>query len=340
MKMSSDRSEFPEPSESEGMIKKTLTALVASLTSMLVFINLVSVPARYFRLSDMLGSFRYQYFWLFLLSTSFFALVKKKKWIALCLVGSICNGIIVVPLIYFPRSENNLSREDKTAPPVRVFMANVQRSNHEHRYLLEILRRLQPDVVGVLEVNELWARSLNSLNDIYPYRRIVTRSDNFGIGVMSRYPIKNPAVLNFADRPLPSLSLDIEVKEGRVLHILLTHPVPPISSRWFELRNRLLTEIAQYITAIEEKKDIVVIGDFNVTQFSPFYDDFIEASGLRNASDGYGFCPTWPSFLPIRIPLDHAFVEKDAIISDYEVMSNICSDHYPFYLVYHFSTVH
>ena len=85
-------------------------------------------------------------------------------------------------------------------------------------------------------------------------------------------------------------------------------------------------------TAISQSNGpTALIGDLNVTPWSPHFTSLTDATGLRDARLGFGLNATWPSNLPwfCRIPIDHCLVSSDVSIESFEVGDPIGGDHLP-----------
>jgi hypothetical protein len=49
------------------------------------------------------------------------------------------------------------------------------------------------------------------------------------------------------------------------------------------------------------------MGDLNVSPFSPHFQALLSGGNLKSAAQGFGWQPTWPTFLPpAGIQIDHA----------------------------------
>jgi endonuclease/exonuclease/phosphatase (EEP) superfamily protein YafD len=74
----------------------------------------------------------------------------------------------------------------------------------------------------------------------------------------------------------------------------------------------------------------VVLGDLNITAFSPHFQSLLAQSGLRSAVPGMQWLPTWPTFLPIAgIQIDHALVSPGITVRGVERGPRVGSDHWP-----------
>ena len=94
------------------------------------------------------------------------------------------------------------------------------------------------------------------------------------------------------------------------------------------MRNRQFEELAR--TAFEEESSVMLIGDLNITSWSPVFWELLRKGGLTDSRQGFGIQPTWPVWLPVLlIPIDHILVSEKIVIHSREVGPNIGSDHYP-----------
>jgi endonuclease/exonuclease/phosphatase (EEP) superfamily protein YafD len=76
----------------------------------------------------------------------------------------------------------------------------------------------------------------------------------------------------------------------------------------------------------------VVVGDFNLTPYSPYFAAFARASGLQPARGAALAASTWPGMLAtwgLGIPIDHVFVSSNANVVAHEVGPDLGSDHLP-----------
>ena len=226
---------------------------------------------------------------------------------------------------------------------LKVCSVNVLTSNRQHDRIIAGLRTYNADIIAVLELStELTDRLTEDMGDDYPHR-VMEPDDggNFGIGLLSRFPLQNVRIFELTSLPLPSISADVEWN-GRTVHIMATHPIPPMSRGYFEARNHHLQSLGKLAT--EQRTDrptvpIIVVGDLNVTPWSPHFRNFQQASGLEESCAGPWFVrlqPTWYrwSAFPFGLVLDHAFSTPDLICTKRLVGLDTGSDHRPVYVEY------
>jgi endonuclease/exonuclease/phosphatase (EEP) superfamily protein YafD len=94
-------------------------------------------------------------------------------------------------------------------------------------------------------------------------------------------------------------------------------------------RNEQLEALARHARATTSLP-LVVVGDLNVSPFSPQFRHLLEEGRLRSAADGFGWQPTWPSFLlPAGIQIDHALVSPAVTVKAFSRGPFDGSDHRP-----------
>jgi endonuclease/exonuclease/phosphatase (EEP) superfamily protein YafD len=224
-----------------------------------------------------------------------------------------------------------LYREGDGAPPgvptVRLLSANVLTSNRDTGRLLAQIKAEDPGLLVLLEINERWRSELTSLEATYPHRLLKPREDNFGIAVFSRLPGTALELEQLGETRLPSIVATFEW-QGEPMTLIATHPLPPLGSSGARRRNRQLEAIAERAAATAGA--VIVIGDLNITPWSPHFRDLLQQGELRNSAQGHGPQPTWPAGSRLmRIPIDHCLHSAELVTVDRRVGSDIGSDHLP-----------
>lgn len=262
-------------------------------------------------------------------------LSKTRPGIALAAFTLLANGAFLLPDVSstahaHAHAHAKTNAESETSgPQVKLLMANVLTGNPDATALRRLIRREDPDVIGLLEVDEGWVEDMRYLRGHYAHHLADPRSDNFGIALYSRFPLRNARLENLGGVGLNAIMAGLEF-EDRHVEILLAHPVPPAGSVYSTIRNSQLLEIAT-LRRRHDAGEFVVIGDLNTTPWSPHFRALIAQTGLRRARVGYGYAATWPTTLaaPIRIPIDHALVSPGLETLEYRVGPEIGSDHLP-----------
>lgn len=262
---------------------------------------------------------------LFALAT-IWAVIRHSKLTVICGVCAVIHGVAVAPQLW-PNAERNVEGEAAGGTRLRLAALNVYSGNQRTDLVLELLRATDADVILLMEVNRRWLEALSPLCDTYPHRVTKPRQDNFGIALYSRLPLTRALVLELGDAQVPSIAAHIHVGEQEVF-FLGTHPLPPGTAESSFLRNEQLQQIAAYVRGQDAPR--IVLGDLNVTPWSPYFADLLRDSGLKDTSRGRGRFGSWPATLPLgRIALDHCLVSPSLGVLDKRLGPNVGSDHLP-----------
>jgi len=144
-----------------------------------------------------------------------------------------------------------------------------------------------------------------------------------GIGLFARHPIAAVEWREAGGRHFLVATLD--TPQGP-LRVIGAHPPPPVTADVAAARNQTLQRLGE--AAAETNLPTVLLGDLNVTMFSPHYAP-VESTGLRNVRDGRGVHATWPAKSPLRIPIDHILHSKHSSVCEVQVLPSFGSDHLP-----------
>ncbi len=265
---------------------------------------------------------------LFLTSLGSFFLAGSRRGAAAQALGALALlGYVGSNLISASSAPVPVSAPGASSPELRALFANVGRWNVHHEGLIAVIRRVQPDVVGLAEIDETWLESLAALSDAYPYRAVAPRDDNFGMGLLSRFPLSRQSIEPIGRLELPTILATVETPTGP-WHVVVAHPVPPFHAAAFASRNSLIAGLAG--TVETDGAPTVVLGDLNATPWSPYVRDLREHAKLHSAAEGLGARYTWPTGFPIlALELDQCLYSAPAVSVGYRVLESIRSDHFP-----------
>lgn len=325
----------PTPSSSDKKSTDTTKAPSAWLRYPLALLVIACLPAwmafgaRLWWPLELMTHFRWQYLICCLLTLPLLLLLRPWPWkrLALVSVTLLLNLFLLVP--YYTAAPATAT---KGMAKVKVMMANVLSSNSQHQQLLDLLKKERPDFFVLLEVSVEWMRALQSLRKTYPYELRVPLNNNFGIALMSRLPVHNLRKTTFSKWGEPSLVGDIQLGKKR-LHVVGTHPVPPVGGRLMQARNDHMKRAGKYIGQIKGPK--LLMGDLNCSPWSPYMGDLLQSGELFEARKGFGIGPTWLLQIPIfSIPIDHILLSKGIKVVDFHVGPSIGSDHRPVFATF------
>lgn len=251
-----------------------------------------------------------------------FLACRRWKWAAAALMLFLVQASVPLPW-YWPVHQGATTEQGHC----RILLANVLSSNSDTRHLLELIDETDPDVVCVQEVTRDWAEVLRGLEARYPVSLVVPRPDNFGIALYSRLSGPLPELRFQREHGVPAIETSFEAN-GRTVHLLTVHTLPPIGPRLAGRRDAQLASTRAWVEG--QPGPAIVVGDLNLTMFSPVYRRWIAGTALRNVRAGHGVIGTWPAWVPgLRLPLDQCLVTEGIGVLGVRAGTAIGSDHLP-----------
>jgi len=215
---------------------------------------------------------------------------------------------------------------DLQPPAVKLLISNVNQGNHRHQLLERLVTIEDPDVVGLVEVNQRWQRALGFLRERYPYHFEMPDERFVGLGLYSRLPLEDARTVRLPGGSTPAIAATLKAPGGNI-EILIVHPVPPMSARLIRRRNEQILGLAQYARSVAGP--LVMAGDFNITMWNRGYQPLKEVAGLQNAREGRGIEPTWPAIPALGVPIDHILASPEVQLRDFGALPAVGSDHLP-----------
>lgn len=260
----------------------------------------------------------------------------------LSLAGLVALGFLILPERQFIHSIPVLlclcvltlkiwgSEDDFTKVPIqgtglKVISLNLNSANLNHELFLKYIREADPDVLVLTELSQNWVPAIEQLSPDFQNLVTLVRNDNFGIGIISKFPLQNEEKLLVGDGDLPAIGASVRTPKGLV-SIFGVHPMPPIFPEAKRIRDEYLGEVAKRLSEISGPA--IVCGDFNLTPWTFAMNRFEKVSGLRRPK---GMPPvTWPAVIaPIGISIDHCLVSRDLSVVRYSSGRGVGSDHLP-----------
>ena len=289
--------------------------------------------------ADLFAHFRVQYCLLLLASSV--VLIAMKSW-RLLLVSLICltvNSSWVAPYLVgglSPGSPGATSLVESTSQTYRVLSLNVLTRNKQHQSVIDLIEASDPDFVVLMEINSRWQAKLQDspLLERYPFVEFVPDDfGNFGIAFLSKFKWSDLEVVYVKPLDLASLVIELPLQSSgstvavaQSFQIVATHPIPPIDKFRTAARDTQLMDMAG---RVRQENPAMMVGDFNLTPWSPRFSKVIEKSGTSDSAIGQGVEPTWYVFPTIfgGLKIDHVLVNDHVRVLKHEVLQDVGSDH-------------
>jgi endonuclease/exonuclease/phosphatase (EEP) superfamily protein YafD len=216
---------------------------------------------------------------------------------------------------------------------VRFLIANVFQGNRKASSLLSLVRKTDPDVILLTEMDKQWERDVASLKASYPATVLEPLSNTYGIGLYSRLVLRDAQVRYLVEDDIPSIRATITLRDGSDFTMWGVHPAPPRPNSDTGQRDAELLLVAKDVAAAAGPS--VVAGDLNDVAWSSTTTLFQKVSGLLDPRIGRGLYATFNANWPLlRWPLDHLFASKEWTLGEFQTLNDIGSDHFPIWWSY------
>jgi len=210
-----------------------------------------------------------------------------------------------------------------------VLSFNVLQFNRDYAPTLAMLKRVDPDILLLLETDRKWEAALMPMLARYPARLSQPLDNTYGLIFATRLLVSDGHIENIAEPATPSVHARLSI-EGVAFKLMGLHPRPPRPGDDTEERD---AEIAIAATrAAREKLPVLAIGDFNDVAWSHTSHLFKRIGGYLDPRIGRGTYATFPAAYPLLAwPLDHLFFTPEFTIRKIAVLPYVGSDHRPVY---------
>jgi len=299
---------------------------MAALEALLVLVAFLTVarfvPSTRYWIVDLVSHFPVQY-GLFCLVLIPFCLFQARPALSLLFyLLAVVNLAVLTP----PRSAATAS-----FPPhegIRLYTANVWRTNKRLASLMRDIEREDPDVAFLQEVTPQHTTHLQPLIGKFTHCREQPMSKHRGFTLLSKWPILESEIVKIQAHGMrPAIRARLNIR-GNAVVVFGLHPHSPSRAWKFHRRNAQLAWLTEQVSASADP--VIVMGDLNATPYSPTFRNMLARSGLRDARDIHGWHPSWPALVPLFwIPIDHILVSEEIRVTEMARGPFVWSDHYP-----------
>jgi endonuclease/exonuclease/phosphatase (EEP) superfamily protein YafD len=250
-------------------------------------------------------------------------------------VAAVC---LIVPQIWAvaapPRTP--IATEANASPDMRVMSMNVLYSNRRFDDVVHAVEREAPDILSMQEVTQRWHPVIERLAARLPYIAPADwRTQSSDNVLLSRFPIVEGQLIAPPNQHRPFAHVDATImRNGRSLRVLAVHPPLPSGPRNTATRQANFDYYAGVAATTEAP--LLIVGDFNITPYSPRFRALLRDGGLRYVHLGWTWPASWPSESRgdfqryIRgFPIDHILTSRHFAVSAARAIKDVGSDHYP-----------
>lgn len=250
-------------------------------------------------------------------------------WIGGILISMSFLGYLVFPYSIFGKKMINRVVYDP-GKGIHLIVGNVYQYNRKFEKALRIIQKNDPDLLFLVETDQAWADGLSPLHQNYAHRILLPLENTYGLVLYSKLPIRRQEINYLVNDEIPSLEIDVELRDGALVTIYAIHPTPPVPGESPSSTERDAEILIVGKKSKENPLPSLVIGDLNDVAWSYTTSLFLKISEMADPRRGRGFYNTFHAKYPFfRWPLDHVFLSKHFGLSKIQVLPSIGSDHFP-----------
>ncbi|QDT07208.1 Endonuclease/Exonuclease/phosphatase family protein [Rubripirellula lacrimiformis] len=256
----------------------------------------------------------------------------RRRWLTKWLMGMMLVGCLIqvywiFPYLPFAPESVQSARSDDPAKRLRIVSMNVLQENENAQAVIDIVRRQQPDLLVLCEVNDRWMDDLESLDDQFAFVKKHPLENKYGIALYTNLEVLSCRVRGLVKDDIPSIDASVRLRNGQPVRVFAIHPNPPRPGESTAKRDAELVLVGREVA---DDQSAIVLGDMNDVGWSRTTDLFQEVSGMLDPREGRGFFSTFDAtswFM--RYPLDYLFHSDDFRVVQLQTLEPIGSDHFP-----------
>jgi endonuclease/exonuclease/phosphatase (EEP) superfamily protein YafD len=261
------------------------------------------------------------------------ALVLRRRWVAVAAFAATATN--AVPIL--PYLDLRAAAPDLPPANLRLLTFNLHGSDTNPAALRRLIEAERPDIVVLTELPGDLRPILAGVGPSLPYRMIARRYSTFDIALFSRWRFAGARIDRSVDPSFPVLYADVcDDAEWagcvRIVGLHASRPFAKMAGGFTDGRpwQQGQFAIAERFAATAPGGRAVVVGDLNLTPWSPAFGDLLARSGLYDTARGLRLSATWLSPLPfVGLMIDHVLASPDIAARDNRVGPDLGSDHRP-----------
>jgi endonuclease/exonuclease/phosphatase (EEP) superfamily protein YafD len=227
-----------------------------------------------------------------------------------------------------------------TPLPFKVMAYNVLYDSKKVEESIDTIEKELPDILCLTELTQGFIKPfVKRLGEKYPHRSLEPRSGTWGVGIVSRYPLRNAQTFPQQPHRMPAMEAEV-ILNGRPIKVSCVHLMPPGARH--KKSDDLLTSMeknaklraSQGAALVErysrDRVPVLLLGDMNEGRQDRAMKAFAEAGFLHSCEGPSSSCgPTWPRMglaLPLGAEIDH-ILGRGLTFAGAKVLNEGGSDH-------------
>lgn len=233
----------------------------------------------------------------------------------------------VMPYTPLAQKELALIPETPADQQVSVLAVNVLMENTDHDRLRALIDREDPDVLFLMETDQVWIDALE--DQLARYETVLRHplSNYYGAVFATRLPTTRAEMVFLSDDDTPAVLAQLTAPTGDFFFVGL-HPQPPVPGTDTEARDAQIKRAAQL--ADRTILPVVAMGDFNDVAWSWTSERFKRYGDFRDPRVGRGMLPSFDANSWImRFPIDQLYLTQGVELVSFGRLEHVGSDHFP-----------
>ena len=263
-----------------------------------------------------------------LLASAMFAIYLKPI-LATALAGVlIYQSLLIFPYTPLARTEIDLTTTQNLSDTFSLLSVNVLMENSRHEDLIAIIEREDPDVLLLMETDEIWNDALTGVLSQYPTIKSHVASDHYGMIFATRLQTAKAELLWPAADDTPAIRAVLKSPSGTQFNFIGLHPRPPVPGNTTAVRDKQIKDAA--LMTQSSDRPTIVMGDFNDVAWSWTTRRFKRYGDLLEPRVGRGMISSFDArYWFVRLPIDQIFVTENVGLVSFSRLENFGSDHFP-----------
>ncbi len=213
---------------------------------------------------------------------------------------------------------------------IHILVGNVYQYNTNYHKVVSLVQSENPDLIFFVETDKAWENGISDIEKDYPTQIKLPMDNTYGLLLYTRLEIVRQEINYLIDEEVPSLEIDVKLRNGELITIYAIHPTPPVPGENDKSTERDAEILLVGKKSKENTKPSLVIGDLNDVAWSYTSKLFLKNSEMADPRRGRGLFNTFHAKVPLfRWPLDHIFLSKHFGLASLQVQKAIGSDHFP-----------
>ncbi len=305
---------------------------VVRLVILLAVAIIFSFMASFNWFFDLFSNFTMQYAIVAIILAIFLFFIKRKGWCCIALILAATQIYQIYPSYRMPLNYSDHGKQPKY-DLVRIMQYNVDRTNNNVNEMTKwiVSHAEDVDILVLFDITDKWQVAIERIKWLYPYHTTRQVRGDRSTVVLSKLLVDELEVEKLKGTNNYAVVIRGATSAHEIPFVLYAiNPAPPLIPSKYEERNSLLIDASRSI-AKEKSKHKILIGDFNITRYSPIFKQMSKISSLYDSNEGMGMMNTWPSNLPklFELPIDNMLLSKAIIVDSKQLGPSLGSKHYP-----------